>query len=80
MQVRVLSPLYRSFKLDAVRRSAARALPGGGGKKFSAQLGAALHLCRGGYPDQAGVKRHLIQRNDECPCGSGRRYKVCHGG
>jgi hypothetical protein len=25
-------------------------------------------------------KRHLIQRNDQCPCGSGRKYKNCHGG
>jgi hypothetical protein len=25
-------------------------------------------------------KRHEIGRNDQCPCGSGKKYKVCHGG
>jgi hypothetical protein len=25
-------------------------------------------------------KRHLIQRNDQCPCASGKKYKTCHGG
>jgi len=21
-----------------------------------------------------------VQRNDPCPCGSGRKFKQCHGG
>jgi preprotein translocase subunit SecA len=35
--------------------------------------------------DQAAVKRTPVQsgpkigRNDPCPCGSGKKYKSCHG-
>lgn len=25
------------------------------------------------------VKRNVIKRNDPCPCGSGKKYKNCHG-
>ena len=25
------------------------------------------------------VKKEKIGRNDPCPCGSGRKYKMCHG-
>jgi protein O-GlcNAc transferase len=28
---------------------------------------------------QASVPTNSIRRNDPCPCGSGRRYKECHG-
>lgn len=24
-------------------------------------------------------KRAEIGRNDRCPCGSGKKYKICHG-
>ena len=36
-------------------------------------------------PQQAAEKRHPVQvgpkigRNDPCPCGSGKKYKSCHG-
>ncbi len=32
-------------------------------------------------PDRAQVKRTVpkVGRNDPCPCGSGRKYKYCHG-
>ncbi|MBP5678527.1 MAG: SEC-C domain-containing protein, partial [Bacilli bacterium] len=25
------------------------------------------------------VKKQKIGRNDPCPCGSGKKYKQCHG-
>ncbi|MGH9357931.1 MAG: SEC-C metal-binding domain-containing protein, partial [Terriglobia bacterium] len=25
------------------------------------------------------VRREKIGRNDPCPCGSGKKYKKCHG-
>ena len=28
---------------------------------------------------EAGVKPGKIGRNDPCPCGSGKKYKKCHG-
>jgi len=46
---------------------------------------------RRGYPSETHVKRgdrivrgekELIEklgRNDPCPCGSGKKYKKCHG-
>jgi preprotein translocase subunit SecA len=30
----------------------------------------------GSAPRRAGEK---VGRNDECPCGSGKKYKKCHG-
>ena len=32
-----------------------------------------------GQPASAGPKPHKIGRNEPCPCGSGRKYKVCCG-
>ncbi|PWZ72548.1 hypothetical protein DD880_12945, partial [Staphylococcus pseudintermedius] len=25
------------------------------------------------------VKEHEVGRNETCPCGSGKKYKNCHG-
>jgi preprotein translocase subunit SecA len=32
-------------------------------------------------PEAAQVKRtaEKVGRNDPCPCGSGKKYKYCHG-
>ncbi len=30
--------------------------------------------------DAAVAQGHKIGRNEQCPCGSGRKYKKCHGG
>ncbi len=46
---------------------------------------AEMRLSRGGQeaeqPQQQPVKREgeKIGRNDPCPCGSGKKYKKCHG-
>jgi uncharacterized protein YecA (UPF0149 family) len=29
--------------------------------------------------DDGKIKRPKIGRNESCPCGSGRKYKHCHG-
>ena len=29
--------------------------------------------------DSTPVRKNKIARNDPCPCGSGKKYKVCHG-
>ena len=29
-------------------------------------------------PNQQG-RKHKIGRNEQCPCGSGKKYKHCHG-
>ena len=35
----------------------------------------------GSQPQQVQVKRNVpkVGRNDPCPCGSGKKYKYCHG-
>ena len=30
-------------------------------------------------PEALDERRELIHRNDPCPCGSGLKYKQCHG-
>jgi preprotein translocase subunit SecA len=53
-------------------------------------MGMGLKQARGaagqqGQPQQTGQKQQPIQvgekvgRNDPCPCGSGKKYKQCHG-
>jgi hypothetical protein len=38
--------------------------------------------CSHDHPPQEPVRRTeaKVGRNDPCPCGSGRKYKKCHGG
>jgi preprotein translocase subunit SecA len=70
----------------AVRRPAASLVPGGLGPSASQQAatlraagiapggGGGAHgggTGPGGYP--------VVGRNDPCPCGSGKKYKKCHG-
>ncbi|HOT63582.1 MAG TPA: SEC-C metal-binding domain-containing protein, partial [Treponemataceae bacterium] len=49
----------------------AGALPAGRGTAMSSSS----------TPDQAQVVRVVpkVGRNDPCPCGSGKKYKYCHG-
>ena len=42
----------------------------------------ALGAAAGAQPDAAGQPVHAgpkVGRNDPCPCGSGKKYKHCHG-
>jgi preprotein translocase subunit SecA len=59
-----------------VPREAAPPPPQGGG---GARPG--LPQARGGAPAAAsGAPLPRVGRNDPCPCGSGKKYKKCHGG
>jgi preprotein translocase subunit SecA len=42
---------------------------------------AAASRQGGGEPAQASQRRtgEKVGRNDPCPCGSGKKYKKCHG-
>ena len=42
---------------------------------FDAFYGRQLDLAYKLAPS----RRHQVSRNDPCPCGSGKKYKVCHG-
>ena len=50
----------------------------GGGGSSTAQRSAVTDASR---PDGATVVRSMpkVGRNDPCPCGSGKKYKHCHG-
>ncbi|MFD2235928.1 SEC-C domain-containing protein [Aureimonas populi] len=41
------------------------------------QLQPNLEEARNAWPQ--GLKPNQVRRNDLCPCGSGRKYKHCHG-
>ncbi len=44
----------------------------------AAMVGAAMsHAGHGAAPDDQNVPK--VGRNDPCPCGSGKKYKQCHG-
>ena len=43
----------------------------------TARLEARTHVHE--YPKMAGGSVEKLGRNDPCPCGSGRKFKRCHG-
>ena len=45
----------------------------------SAQRAAAQGAGRSSQPTQPVKAGPRINRNDPCPCGSGKKYKNCHG-
>jgi hypothetical protein len=49
---------------------------GGDVDEFDTFYGQQLDLAHKLAPSRRGQ----IGRNEECPCGSGKKYKVCHGG
>jgi preprotein translocase subunit SecA len=48
----------------------------GGDEGSHSGLGLGLNLARDKAKDAQG---HKVGRNDPCPCGSGKKYKNCHG-
>ena len=53
----------------------------GGGARPSGQGSATATAPRQSAPQAAQVQRSYpkVGRNDPCPCGSGKKYKFCHG-
>jgi preprotein translocase subunit SecA len=43
------------------------------------QRAAAQHDTRAQQPRNPIIKDKLPGRNDPCPCGSGKKFKNCHG-
>jgi len=43
------------------------------------QRAAAQHDTRAQQPRNPVIKDKLPGRNDPCPCGSGKKFKNCHG-
>jgi preprotein translocase subunit SecA len=53
----------------------------GGGEAVAAAAAAAAEGAQGGVAVQTPITRDQpkIGRNDPCPCGSGKKFKQCHG-
>jgi preprotein translocase subunit SecA len=62
-------------RMAAVQEAVAVGAGGGGGS----QMAEAAAASRG--EKRQPVKREMpkVGRNDPCPCGSGKKYKKCHG-
>ena len=43
------------------------------------RIGRAWHYFRGDVDVRAGRVAANVGRNDPCPCGSGKKFKKCHG-
>jgi preprotein translocase subunit SecA len=61
---------------DASRRQAAQRRAGRGGRPAQAARAADGEAAK---PEPVRRDRPKIGRNDPCPCGSGKKYKKCHG-
>lgn len=74
---RPLAPA-RERKTDMSRMRAGRS---GGGRTEAAEAARAAAEGVSQAPKQETVKRveKKVGRNDPCPCGSGKKYKHCHG-
>ena len=79
--------LFRDMK-ESVQNEILRMLPGIGVGAFVKEEEKAREVVKqaqeiGGGEDAASVATPLhsekINRNDPCPCGSGKKYKKCHG-
>ena len=67
--------LDRLFRVQAVKGEMAAAMP-------STQTPASISFNRGEEPAAAQTVQRVsdkVGRNDPCPCGSGKKYKKCHG-
>jgi preprotein translocase subunit SecA len=81
------APARQSLIFNNPSEQARSAFPGapaaGGGAPAQAQQSAARQPARVGGDDAAvkTVRREepKVGRNDPCPCGSGKKYKKCHG-
>lgn len=41
---------------------------------------STTHEVRHYHPVQPAYRGRAFHRNERCPCGSGKKYKKCHGG
>jgi preprotein translocase subunit SecA len=65
----------------AQRRSPRRTIESGGGVQPAQRAGgnAAAEADGDGEPRPVRRAEPKVGRNDPCPCGSGKKYKKCHG-
>lgn len=64
-----------TMNMNGRTRSGGRSLP----QSARGQLGSTVPIKKGQYGQTAESSNRKVGRNDPCPCGSGRKYKRCHG-
>ena len=63
----------------AVRRGRRRARRGSPGRRAAARPAAPRRMRAASRPRAGEAREPKVGRNDPCPCGSGKKYKYCHG-
>jgi preprotein translocase subunit SecA len=73
-------PINRS--IGTIQSASHNSMGAFSGSPAAAPSPAASPLAKASRPENATVVRThpKIGRNDPCPCGSGKKYKQCHGG
>ncbi len=68
-------------QVSAFGGGAQAAAAGGAGGRSPAALATRPEPAAGSQPQHQTIKRSVpkVGRNDPCPCGSGKKYKYCHG-
>jgi preprotein translocase subunit SecA len=64
-----------TMNMDGRTSSGGRSLP----RSARGQLGSTVPIKKVQYRQTAESSNRKVGRNDPCPCGSGRKYKRCHG-
>lgn len=64
---------------EAERAVGAAALTGAGGESQGGRQAAATSRQNGAADPNDPENWGKVSRNAPCPCGSGRKYKHCHG-
>ena len=82
--VRIQTPEERAAKPVVVAASASHdevGQFGGGGTASGSSASGGSAVSKAASPENATVVRSVakVGRNDPCPCGSGKKYKHCHG-
>jgi SEC-C motif len=78
--IRTVAVWVRDHVRTGARRYAFATVDGSPtGRQMESWQRAALETTHGLYDDLAlRIRDRVLQRNEPCPCGSGRKYKHCH--
>ena len=80
VKVRVEGEAAPARQMRSVTGSAQHSAMGTFNSNGRAEHGSGA-MARASAPEAAQVVRSMpkVGRNDPCPCGSGKKYKFCHG-
>ena len=77
---RMFQNLLQRMEEDIVRTVyQLRVVPAGAGARRRAPQESPMAKVGAGQRQQTGTQFRKVGRNDPCPCGSGKKFKKCHG-